>query len=421
MKDLLQVNSNGDYELAEDQVLTVSQIYIKLQKFFPELTKQGKWLFGNYKGRLFSIRIKNITYLGTPWENYKKRIQIPEDLSEFYHYSKINNMMPLLMGIYTYKDNTILCHFNIDDYIGKKFHNSSAHIWASDIQQATINDYFEKIDNRNCRITVFNENGFNDFLVNTIGEPTRKEIIKRCKQTLSQICADAKTKKYIFDKSIELNNFIKEEEKIRDFFERTDKRWYGKDCYKEMFERNFHTKGYPEWAGSYLEYLFEKYIKENNIEQLIRFAQEKKKTGIDLDLYFSQKECYGDLKAHSIDSPSVIGNDFGTIISILQKEIPFNHIYYLICEHQTEKDFLYDFEVLNYWMKLQKKSETNYHNKMKNNITLNKALILEINPINCDFLQVFIQGKNSNGRPRDPKISIDESDFEEFIIEEINL
>ena len=33
---------------------------------------------------------------------------------------------------------------------------------------------------------------------------------------------------------------------------------------------------------------------------------------------------------------------------------------------------------------------------MKNNVTLKKTNILDINPFNCEFLEIFIQGKKLN-------------------------
>ncbi|MFR5586031.1 MAG: hypothetical protein ACLTLQ_21325 [[Clostridium] scindens] len=53
-----------------------------------------------------------------------------------------------------------------------------------------------------------------------------------------------------------------------------------------MIADNYRNKYQPEWAGFYLEYRFEKYLKENSLEHLIRYEQNKKKNGIDLDLYF---------------------------------------------------------------------------------------------------------------------------------------
>jgi hypothetical protein len=58
---------------------------------------------------------------------------------------------------------------------------------------------------------------------------------------------------------------------------------------------------------------------------------------------------------------------------------------------------------------------------MKNNVTLKKIYILDINKKNKNYLTIFRQGINSNGKPRAPKIMIDEKNLEHFIIFEKNL
>ena len=64
-----------------------------------------------------------------------------------------------------------------------------------------------------------------------------------------------------------------------------------------------------------------KYLKENSLEHLIRYEQNKKKNGIDLDLYFPTLMDYGDLKAHSDYSKGIQGNDWNTIFGILARPI----------------------------------------------------------------------------------------------------
>ena len=60
---------------------------------------------------------------------------------------------------------------------------------------------------------------------------------------------------------------------------------------------------------------------------------------------------YGDLKSHSSNSSGIPGNDWDTVMSILDKN---NHIYYIICENVAKKDSDYQYEVTNYWNKVEK-------------------------------------------------------------------
>ena len=101
---------------------------------------------GEYKGRKYAIRAKNITYLGHPHPLYKKRIQISDDLQSFYKEALQKGCVPILLGVYTCGDNTVFCDFNIEDYIEKKAHNSSAHVYTNDLANATIDGYFYKED-----------------------------------------------------------------------------------------------------------------------------------------------------------------------------------------------------------------------------------------------------------------------------------
>ena len=66
---------------------------------------------------------------------------------------------------------------------------------------------------------------------------------------------------------------------IMNFFNIIKHDWYGKDCYREMISENYRNKFQPEWGGFYLEFLFEKYITNQNLLDRIRYAQEKEKEG----------------------------------------------------------------------------------------------------------------------------------------------
>ena len=58
---------------------------------------------------------------------------------------------------------------------------------------------------------------------------------------------------------------------------------------------------------------------------------------------------------------------------------------------------------------------------MKHHISLKKMYILDINKSNKQFLTIFKQGINSNGKPRAPKIMIEEKNLEHFIVDEMEL
>ena len=62
-----------------------------------------------------------------------------------------------------------------------------------------------------------------------------------------------------------------------------------------------------------------------------------------------------------------------------------------------------------------------YSSRMKNNVRLKRVYILDINFANREFLTKFKQGINSNGKPRAPKIMIEQDNLQHFIVEEMTL
>jgi hypothetical protein len=206
------------------------------------------------------------------------------------------------------------------------------------------------------------------------------------------------------------------------FFQKEEKEWNGIACYQKMIRSDYRNKYQPEWVGFFLEYEFEKYLSENQLHNLITYAQDKKAGGIDLDLYFPTLEVYGDLKAHSEESRGIQGNDWDTVFSIINQHDEKGHIYYIVCEHSTEKDSLHDYEVTKFWNTAQHKSNLmSYSARMKHHVKLKKVYLLDINYNNRQYLTTFRQGINSNGKPRAPKIMIEQDNLSHFVIEELSL
>lgn len=413
-----QVTKNGLIIEDYDQSLSTSVIYDRLSQYFSGIGRYSndKRIFvGEHKGNKYAIRCKNITYLGNPHPQFKKRIQISEDLYDFYKTAISINAKPLLMGIYSYQDNILFVEFRIDTYIKKKAHNSSAHVYVSDLAAAIEEGYFQKTDYFGNKVTVFRPDLVNVFLDEVFEDDGLKSYINE-EYKYDEAEKAEMFKKYatIFKESII--------PKIKTFFETENKNWNGIECYKKMIEANYKNKFQPEWVGFFLEFEFEEYIKKNKLINLIRYEQNKKKGGIDLDLFFPTIETYGDLKAHSEESRGIQGNDWNTVFNILNKQDEKSHVYYIVCEHSTEKDYLYDYEVTKFWNTAQNKDDLmSYSSKMKNRVQLKKVYFLDINYTNSKYLSVFKQGVNSNGKPREPKIMIEQDNLKYFIIDQIDI
>jgi hypothetical protein len=61
-----------------------------------------------------------------------------------------------------------------------------------------------------------------------------------------------------------------------------------------------------------------------------------------------------------------------------------------------------------------------YSEKMKYSIKIKSFYILEINKFNCCYLEIFNQGKNSDGKSRKPKISINYKNIDNFLIHSVD-
>lgn len=433
-----QVDSEGIIVMDYDTSLSKSAIYKRLLEYFPKINKSATgMIIGEYEAKVYSIRIKNITYLGNPHPEYKKRIQIPNDLQEFYRESLRINAKPLLLGIYSYQNNTVFCDFNIEDYVNKKAHNSSAHIYTSDLAAATQDSYFQKVDYFGNRITAFSPNCVDVFLNEVFVQEDEISVVdeKEGKIAVEYTYIGKSDEKYTIEKYFHSNGMdkvIKQYVKsafpdllikyIVDFFWQEKRDWNGIACYTRMIEANYRNKYQPEWPGFFLEFEFENYLLTNKLDNQIKYAQDKKNGGIDLDLIFPQINAYGDLKAHSSSSRGIQGNDLKTVKDVISSDKYYQHIYYIVCEHSTKKDSEFDYVVTEFWNKQQGKDNLrSYAKRMKYAVHLKKMYILDINQDNMQYLSVFKQGVNSNGKPREPKIMIEQDNMKYFTIFEMEM
>lgn len=376
-----------NYEVVEDngEILTRDEMVSLFNQYFKGLEYRDGCMYGWYNGKPYCIYFKNISYLGTPHPFFKKRIQIGDNFKDVYADNRFKGITTLLMGVYKYKSTVLFVDFDVTKYATRKAHNSSAHVYTIDLKNGLLFGIFQKEDFNKNIITVFNTDNVEKYL--------------RSK----------------FEKGIDLRlEFIAF---LDEFFAHLPKNWNGADCYREMHDAGFNNALQPEWPGFYLEYRLQKYIKAQNASSVVRYSQNKKKGEIDLDLYFPQVGCYGDLKAHSNDSSGIQGNDWDTIMSVIEH----SSIYYIVCNHDTEKDKDHGNQVTILWNTLLGKSNPlSYAAKMKHSVHLTSYFVLEINRFNKQYLDVFHQGHNSDGSPRAPKITIKKQNISNFLIHQTN-
>ena len=364
------------------EILTQKEIKdLLIKNFDNSIIEKNGYIYGKYREKEYCIYFKNISYLGNPHPKFKKRIQISTEFKKLYENNKKRNIITLLIGVYKYKDSLLFCDFNTKTYITRKAHNSSAHVYTIDLINGERNGIFSKTDIRGNIITVFNKDNINNYL-----------------------------EKKLYNKD---NTKIEVFDTLDDFFINVSKEWFGIEAYMDMIEHNYRNKYQPEWPGFYLEFKLEEYLLKHNKKNIITFYQNRKKGEVDLDLQFPQLGFYGDLKAHSISSSGIQGNDYDTIMNLLENQ----SIYYIVANHETEKDSAHNYEVTKYWNSVQNKDNLmSYSKKMKYGVKIKSYYILELNKYNKQYINIFHQGKNSDGSPRNPKISISIKNINNFLV-----
>lgn len=376
-----QIKRDNSVCLDKGEILSRAEIKKIILSKFNNVYEKDKYIYGEYENHKFCLFFKNVSYLGTPHPVFKKRVQISLDFKKLYEKNKKENINTLILGVYKYNDTLLFCDFDSRTYINNKTHNSSAHVYTIDLLNGKRNGIFTKKDFKGNTITVFDEFNIKNYFAYKFSSSDIDGV-------------------EIFDT-------------LDDFFNSMVKEWHGIECYMEMVENNFSNKFQPEWPGFYLEYKLSKFLNENHKTDLICYSQNKKKGDIDLDLYFPKLGFYGDLKAHSVGSGGIQGNDYDTIMELLEKQ----SIYYVVCNHDTVKDKDCGYEVTEFWNKAQSKSDKrSYGNKMKNRVYLKGYQILELNKYNKQYLNIFKQGKNSDGSPRNPKIMISKKRIDNFLV-----
>ena len=293
-------------------------------------------------------------------------MQLSNWYKEFYETYKNNpNTTINIIGIYHYDNMNIFCDFNLEDYIGRKMHNSSAHVFTNDIYQAMKNGMFVKIDLNGNHITTIKSMYLESFFK---GEKKDNPIVELFKKFNGN---------FAFNKWLLANN-----------------------CIKEMLNENWYQAKGTEWPGWYLEFKVDEFINKENCLNTMMYTGNKNKTKglLDFDLFFPSMNFYGDLKASDISKKEAPGNDQkNTLEAICQ----YGRIWYIVYEHETIKDKDKNHEMAIERMKMidpnfQEGDHVSYLSKMKHSVNFKKMYIFELNTINMNqILSDFNQGHNS--------------------------
>lgn len=391
--DVEQLNRQGEIFMDKDVILSPRErdnIIIRALKtdYFVvgHIYSFGKKIITtSVNNTTFAILSKQITYLGNPHDLFKKRIQIPAQWVDIYN-DLNKDYEVLFLGVYRYEDNVIFVNFHPENYVQNRINNSSAHVHTNDLYQALKRKVFKKRDKNDNEITCISGNHLTDYLL--------------------EWCVG------YYDGDHELVHHIKN---FNNYFH-FNKNIYGYDAYSEMLTNKFNYALQAEWPGFYLEYQFDKFAKQLDIEMVLKYIQYNTPGyKSPFDLWSEKYNFFADLKTSDIGTASIILNDQENILWTLEEH---STLWYLVYQHTTVMDSLLDFRTTKYWNTLLNKDNLmSYSTRMKGMISFQSMFILEINKINYRHLLTdFNQGRNSDGSRRNPKYMVNKRNIDNYII-----
>lgn len=399
-----QICSDFTVEIADDQVLSKSEQRKALAYYLGEKNCSVEEVLGTkvfvYKknGRKYILLHKAISYLGNPHPAFKKRIQMPSGWQAFCKKAKEARIEYDIrfIGVYHYQNNVIFVDVAKDTYLQKRhFNNSSAHIYTNDLYQAVRNGVFHREDQNGNHLYSVRAKDFAGYLIGT----------KTCDNDLFELFAK-------FNNGFSFGQWL-----------------YAVDKIKEMHGDNWRQWKQTEWAGWFVEYKFDKFIKQNNLQPLVEYVgstHKGHKEGIyDFDLWFDKAQFYGDLKASDTKEKLSPGNAQDTFIECINH---YGKFWYVIYEHETRKDGAStNYEATNdrdefiRSLGMPVDEHSSNHRYIKHSVNFVRMSIFELNNVNYrDALVEFNQGRQPNGAPRKKKFFIKKRDAENFIVYRYN-
>ncbi len=394
-----QIRSDFGLEIADDQVLSPQKqrdaltYYLGEEQCSIETIFEKKVFVYQQNGKKYILLHKAISYLGNPHPIFKKRIQMPSWWQEFcIEASKAKLDYDIrFVGVYHYQKNIIFVDFAKDTYLQHGLHNSSAHVYTNDLYQAVRNGVFHREDQYGNHIYSVRAKDFEDYLLgNKTGDNELFELFAK------------------FNNGFSFGQWL-----------------YAVDKIKEMYGDGWRQWKQTEWAGWFLEYKFDQFVKNNKLTSVAEYVgstHKGHKEGIyDFDLWFGKSKFYGDLKASDIAEKVAIGNDQQTFIECIDH---YGKFWYVIYEHMTRKDSAEtlfqatkerDEFIRSIGLPVSEHSEN--HRYIKHSVNFVRMSIFELNNINFrDALTEFNQGKQPDGSPRKKKFSIKKKEADNFVV-----
>ena len=195
----------------------------------------------------------------------------------------------------------------------------------------------------------------------------------------------------------------------------TEKEWDAKLCITEMKDSNYRNWKQTEWLGFYLEFLTER----TNLPGVAQFKLFVGNT--------SFNGCAGknviDYKTSSIEE-DIILNDQEAVQRVVKK---YKELGYIILKGEIKKE---KNKELDDWRKeltgkskyvLEGEKSGRIHRKLKTKFYPTKLIYVAITKKNINQLGQFNQGRNSDGKPRNPKYILPKKLLKSFTKAELDI
>jgi hypothetical protein len=335
---------------------------------------------------------KQVTHLGRPWEGFKKRIQIPRSWLEVYQRALADGLVPRFVGVYHYRDVTVFVDFDPETYVKRKANNSAAHVATNDLFQAQTHGVFTRTDRNGNRLTSVRADHFAEYL----------------------------------------SGDVREQSPYLDIFEAfnaeflSGARLAAMDAVAEMHAFEWPDAFQGEWAGFYLEYRVDEFLRRTRADRLVQFQKVKWRGSFDYDLVFGAPpnvEFFGDLKASNTVSKEAPGNDAADLARCVEH---YGRFWYVIYEHETWHSRDEDNAPVIAWNEWRRSmghtprkayDPLSYASKFKSAVSFVRMKVLEINEANFHVvLGAFNQGHQPSGESRAVKVMISKRNIDNFLI-----
>lgn len=335
---------------------------------------------------------KQITHMGFPHPEFKKRIQIPNTWVDAHDQAIADGLVPRFLGIYHYCDVTIFVDYDPSTYARNKANNSSAWVYTNDLHQAQTLGLFSREDKNGNRITSVRGDQLAGYLLGIVEERhPRLDVFARFN---------------------------------RDFL--TGRRLGWREALEQMHADTWKDRNQGEWPGFYLEYRLDGFIRGGGYADLVQFQKEKRRGQFDYDLVFlegGRLDFYGDLKASDLTVREAPGNDAEDLRRCIED---YGRFWYVVYEHQTwHARHNSDLATIdwNEWRRDMGYVPRNgfkplsYARRFKEAVRYERMKVLEVNEANFGVvLGDFRQGRQPSGAARALKVMINKSNIDNFLI-----